>query len=160
MKFTVVENLFYPIILGMSWWQQMLPTFDYAQSLIILNLDGLRYEMELAYKFNSEKVNETNKLSSIQELDSLLPQEFSDFAHSFDKKLASVSVLPEELTFKFSFVNNKQPVINTIIYPLDLKKQEALKNYIDDKLAISYIKSYNFLVVSPVTLVPKASDKL
>ena len=47
-KFIIIKNLLYLIILGMSWWQQILPIFDYIQSLITLNINGLKYELKLA----------------------------------------------------------------------------------------------------------------
>jgi hypothetical protein len=161
MKFSVIENLSHPIILGMDWWKLTQPRIDFDNNSICLNINKKNINMKFMSREESiGKIFTTNIENVIDPLFNLIPPALHSFVHLFKKHENIPSQLPPELHYSMKIKEGQQVPKGCAIYPLDELKMSVLDKFIKDKLALGHIEPSKSPVVSPVLLVPKASGDL
>ena len=110
------------------------------------------HNFELCLRFldiqtNSAKLAETPNLSNV-------PSEYHEFANVFSKTKAEILPSHHPYNLKINLEEGAQPLVSPI-YSLSASKQEALKEFIEENLNMSFIRPTSSPHSAPVLFVKK-----
>ena len=88
-----------------------------------------------------------------------IPPEYADFADVFDEELSYKLPKHRPYDLKIDLEEGAEPPLGRI-YPLSLKEQEALREFIDKNLSAGFLRSSSSAHGAPVLFVPKKNGGL
>lgn len=153
--FSVVNQLVYPIILGVNWWRKHnVSKLLCSNTMQLTHPDGLVLQLSLVPQYPDNELIETLPLvkSLAPEITKALPDCLSGLAVTFDANRAHG--LPSYTDFDFNFK------LTSLIYPINLKEEECLEEWTRDMEAKGQIFRKTSPVCSPLLFVQKADGTL